>query len=88
MPRSVPPPDWVIARRRAIGDRIRAARRAAGYTQEQIALRIPMDRATYIRIEQGHSAALVDSLILIADAIGVPLSDLVREEGPPASGSP
>lgn len=80
MPRSVPPPAWVIARRRAIGDRIRAARSAAGYTQEQIALRIGMDRATYNRIEQGHSAALVDSLILIADAIGVPLSDLVREE--------
>ncbi|MFD8404683.1 helix-turn-helix domain-containing protein [Streptomyces anulatus] len=88
MPRSVPPPDWVIARRRAIGDRIRAARLAAGYTQEQVALRIGMDRATYNRIEQGHAAALVDSLILIADAIGVPLSDLVREEGPPASGSP
>ncbi|WP_097921722.1 helix-turn-helix domain-containing protein [Streptomyces sp. wa1063] len=81
MPRSVPPPAWVIARRRAIGDRIRAARLAAGYTQEQVALRIPMDRATYIRIEQGHSAALVDSLILIADAIGTPLSDLVRDEG-------
>ncbi|NUS76727.1 MAG: helix-turn-helix transcriptional regulator [Streptomyces sp.] len=80
MPRSVPPPAWVIARRRAIGDRIRAARSAAGYTQEQIALRIGMDRATYNRIEQGHSAALVDSLILIADAIGVLLSDLVREE--------
>ncbi|MDW4900689.1 helix-turn-helix domain-containing protein [Streptomyces californicus] len=78
MPRSVPPPAWVIARRRAIGDRIRAARLAAGYTQEQIALRIPMDRATYIRIEQGHSAALVDSLILIADAIGVPLAELVE----------
>lgn len=83
MPRSVPPPDWVIARRRAIGARIRAARLAAEYTQEQVALRIEMDRATYNRIEQGHSAALVDSLILIADAIGVPLSDLVCEERPP-----
>lgn len=78
MPRSVPPPAWVLTRRRAIGDHIRTARLAAGLTQEQVALRIGMDRATYNRIEQGHSAALVDSLILIADAIGVPLSDLVR----------
>ncbi|WP_432147980.1 helix-turn-helix domain-containing protein [Streptomyces sp. bgisy029] len=78
MPRSVPPPDWVIARRRSIGCRIRAAREATGRTQEQIALSIGMDRATYNRIEQGHSAALVDSLILIADAIGVPLSELVE----------
>ncbi|MGW9299443.1 helix-turn-helix domain-containing protein [Streptomyces cyaneofuscatus] len=83
MPRSKPPPAWVIARRRAIGDRIRAARQEAKLTQEQVALRIPMDRATYNRIEQGHVAALVDSLILIADAIGVPLSDLVREEERP-----
>ncbi|MFH9368053.1 helix-turn-helix domain-containing protein [Streptomyces anulatus] len=88
MPRSVLPPDWVIARRRAIGDRIRAARKGAGLTQEQVALRVPMDRATYNRIEMGHAAALLDSLILIADAIGVPLSELVREEGPPAPGSP
>ncbi|MEU2402836.1 helix-turn-helix transcriptional regulator [Streptomyces rubiginosohelvolus] len=87
MPRSVPPPTWVITRRRAIGDRIRAARRAADLTQEQVALRVPMDRATYNRIEQGHAAALVDSLILIADVIGVPLSDLVRED-PPAPASP
>lgn len=78
MPRSVPPPAWVIARRRAIGDRIRAARLAAEYTQEQVALRIEMDRATYNRIEQGHAAALIDSLIRIADAIGVPLSELVE----------
>ncbi|MFI9621515.1 helix-turn-helix domain-containing protein [[Kitasatospora] papulosa] len=78
MPRSVPPPDWVLTRRRAIGDHIRTARLAAGLTQEQVALRIGMDRATYNRIEQGHSAALLDSLIRIADAIGVPLSDLVR----------
>ena len=78
MPRAVPPPDWVLTRRRAIGDHIRTARLTAGLTQEQVALRIGMDRATYNRIEQGHSAALLDSLIRIADAIGVPLSDLVR----------
>ncbi|MFG2670870.1 helix-turn-helix domain-containing protein [Streptomyces sp. NPDC048445] len=79
MPRSVPPPDWVLTRRRAIGDRIRAERLAAKLTQQQVAERIDMDRATYNRVEQGHSAFLIDSLILIAGAIGVPLADLVRE---------
>lgn len=78
MPRSVPPPAWVLTRRRAIGDRIRTARQTAGLTQQQVAERIDMDRATYNRIEQGHAAALIDSLIRIADAIGVPLADLVR----------
>ncbi|MEU5974968.1 helix-turn-helix transcriptional regulator [Streptomyces sp. NPDC047315] len=78
MPRSTPPPAWVIDRRRAIGDQIRAARLHRDLTQERVALTTGMDRATYNRIEQGHSSALLDSLILIADAIGVPLEDLVR----------
>ncbi|XMN09285.1 helix-turn-helix domain-containing protein [Streptomyces griseobrunneus] len=78
MPRSVPPPDWVIARRRAIGDRIRAARRTAGLTQQHVAESIGMDRANYVNIEQGHIAPLIDSLIRIADAIDVPLSELVE----------
>ncbi|MEV6313346.1 helix-turn-helix transcriptional regulator [Streptomyces sp. NPDC051840] len=84
MPRSVPPPAWVLTRRRATGDRIRTARQVAGLTQEQVALRIDMDRATYNRIEQGHSSPLLDSLIRIADAIGVDLADLVRTD-PPAT---
>lgn len=78
MPRSTPPPEWVLARRRQIGDQIRAARLRANLTQEQVAHAIPMDRATYNRIEQGHSAATLDTLLLIAHVIGVPLADLVR----------
>jgi len=80
VPRSVPPPDHVLARRRAAGDRIRAARLAAGLTQQAVAERTGMDRATYNRIEQGHSSPLLDSLFLISDAIGTPLADLMREE--------
>lgn len=79
MPRSEPPPDWVLTRRRAIGERIRTVRVAARLTQQQVAERIDMDRATYNRIEQGHAAALLDSLILIAAALDIPLSYLVRE---------
>ncbi len=71
-------PAWVLTRRRAIGDQIRAARLHANLTQEAVAAQAGMDRATYNRIEQGHASALLDSLLLIADAIGVPLADLVR----------
>ncbi|MFG2409272.1 helix-turn-helix domain-containing protein [Streptomyces brevispora] len=35
--------------------------------------------ATISEIEQGHRAALIDSLIRIADTIGVDLTDLVRQ---------
>ncbi|MDV9194299.1 helix-turn-helix domain-containing protein [Streptomyces sp. Wh19] len=73
------PPDRVLARRRAIGDRIRSARVHANLTQEAISLRTDIRIATISEIEQGRRAALIDTLIVIADAIGVPLADLVRE---------
>lgn len=81
---SVPPPDWVLDRRRVIGDQIRDARRGAGLTQEKLAELAGMDRQSINRIEQGHQAALIDNLIRIADALNVPLSELVRD-GPAAA---
>jgi transcriptional regulator with XRE-family HTH domain len=79
VPRSIPPPDHVLARRRRIGAQIRAARLEQELTQEAVALAIQMDRATYVRIEQGQASPLLDSLIRISDALGVPLSHLVRD---------
>lgn len=78
MPRSAPPPDWVLDLRHRVGDQIRAARLAANLTQETVAHAIPMDRASYNRIEQGHASPTLDTLHLIAHVIGVPLSELVR----------
>ncbi|AZM93333.1 XRE family transcriptional regulator [Streptomyces sp. W1SF4] len=73
-------PESVLARRRRIGEQIRAARLERNLTQERVAERANgMDRATYVNIERGKSSPLLDSLILIADAIGVPLSYLVRD---------
>ena len=80
MPRLPPPTERVAARRRAIGEQIRAARLHANLTQETVSLQVDMTLAAYNRIEQGHSSALLDTLIRIADAIGVPLAELVREE--------
>ncbi|MET9804011.1 helix-turn-helix transcriptional regulator [Streptomyces sp. NPDC006368] len=78
MPRSTPPPDHVLATRPQIGEQIRAARLHGNLTQESVANRIGLDRPSYNRIEQGHQSASLDALDLIADAIGVPLADLVR----------
>ncbi|MFD3517688.1 helix-turn-helix domain-containing protein [Streptomyces sp. NPDC058657] len=77
MPRT-DPPEWVLTRRRAIGEAIRQARRGAGLTQEQVALRIGIERHNLSSIEMGHVGARLDTLLLIADAIGVPLAELVR----------
>lgn len=73
------PSERVLARRRAIGAQIQAARARAGLTQEAVSLRTEIRIATISEIETGYRAARLDSLILIADAIGVDLADLVRE---------
>lgn len=72
------PPDKVLARRRAIGVRIRETRRARKLSQEKLAELAGMDRQAVNRIEMGHQAALIDNLIRIAHALDVPLADLVR----------
>jgi transcriptional regulator with XRE-family HTH domain len=75
---SAPPPDWVLARRRAIGLHIRAARLHAKLSQEKLAELAGLDRVAINRIENGHQAVIIDNLIRIADALNVPLADLVR----------
>lgn len=77
---SPPPDEEISARRRAIGDQIRAARIYANLTQETVAHRAGITLANYNRIEQAHAAAGIDSLIRIAHALGVPLAHLVRDE--------
>ncbi|RPE40291.1 DNA-binding XRE family transcriptional regulator [Streptomyces sp. Ag109_O5-1] len=75
---SDPLPDWVLTRRQAIGDAIRAARESCKISQEQLAELVDVDRKTINRIEQGAHATSIDRLLLIADALNVPLADLVR----------
>lgn len=73
------PDKRVHSRRRAIAEHIRSARLHANLSQEQVALRAGIRIATYSNIEQGHSSPRLDTLIRIADAIGVPLAQLVHE---------
>lgn len=75
---SAPPPDWVLTRRRAIGARIRDARIHVNLSQEKLADRAGMDRQAINRIEQGHQSPILDNLLRIADALGVPLAELVK----------
>lgn len=73
------PPDWVLARRRAIGARVRAARTDAGLTQEALGERVGIDHKTVHRIEYATSDPSLSVLLGIARAAGVTLADLVRE---------
>jgi transcriptional regulator with XRE-family HTH domain len=78
VPRPTQPDDRVLTRRREVGEQIRRVRERHNLTQLDVCGRSGLDVATYSRIEQGHSSPLLDTLIRIADAIGCPLSDLVR----------
>ncbi|MFE2448315.1 helix-turn-helix domain-containing protein [Streptomyces melanosporofaciens] len=59
---SAPPPDWTLARRRAVGDRIRELRTWRNLTQEKLAEKCDMDRRSVNRIEQGYQAPGLDTL--------------------------
>lgn len=74
-----PIPERVLARRRAIGVQIRQAREHLGLTQERLAERADLDRVTIVRIETGVTSPRLDHLLMIADAVRVPLSVLVRD---------
>lgn len=70
--------DWVLTRRQAIGTRIREVRLHANLTQEALANLMGIDRPSIVEIEQGQRNMTIDTLIRIADALNVPLADLVR----------
>ncbi|MEU0220447.1 helix-turn-helix transcriptional regulator [Streptomyces sp. NPDC006265] len=71
-------PDWVFARRRVIGDRIRVIRRRADLSQVQLGERVGLDHKTIHRYETAQRAPSLNELLLIADALRIPLADLVR----------
>ncbi|MFE9448245.1 helix-turn-helix domain-containing protein [Streptomyces sp. NPDC006739] len=73
-----PIPDWVPHRRQQIGLQIRAARRTARLSQIQLGDRIGRDHKTISRWENALTAPDLTDLLLVADALNVPLADLVR----------
>jgi transcriptional regulator with XRE-family HTH domain len=71
-------PDWVPARRREIGERLRAARHEANLTQLQLGQLVGRDHRTIHRWEYGERVPNLDDLLLLAHALDMPLADLVR----------
>jgi transcriptional regulator with XRE-family HTH domain len=78
VPRPTAPDERVLARRREVGIQIRRVRELHNLTQHDVCGRSGIDIAVLSRIEQGHSSPLLDTLIRVANAIGVPLAELVR----------
>lgn len=74
------PPDdaWLLRERQRIGKCIRDARMDRNLTQERVFLAASMNRAYYQQIEAGTANPTLDTLLRIAQAIGVTISDLLH----------
>lgn len=71
-------PDWVLARRRQIGERLRAARLHANLTQQELGERIGRNHRTIHRWEYAQRVPNLEDLLLLAAALDTQLADLVR----------
>lgn len=70
-------PEWILAARRAVGDRIRDTRIWRNLTQEKLAELTGIDRSTIQRIERGYSDAKVSQLLRIARALDIHVTELL-----------
>jgi transcriptional regulator with XRE-family HTH domain len=73
-------PDWVHARRRQLGERIRLRRRELHLSQSALGERVGRDHKTIHRWETAATGMSVNDLLLLAAALGVPVEQLVVEE--------
>ncbi|KQV28622.1 helix-turn-helix domain-containing protein [Massilia sp. Root335] len=62
----------------AIGEAIRLRREVLGLSQEEVALRSEVDRSYLGRIERGDNNAAVLTLVKIAGALNLALSELLQ----------
>ncbi|QCW27548.1 helix-turn-helix domain-containing protein [Lysobacter enzymogenes] len=60
----------------AVGARIREVRKQRGYSQDDLAYGVPMDRAYIGLIENGKSAASIITLVKLAIALECEVGDL------------
>lgn len=74
MPRDLP--QWTLDRRRELGHRIADLRGRARLSQEAFAEKAFLDRRTLQRIEAGESDPPYSSLLLIAKAFDITVSEL------------
>lgn len=63
-----------------VGERIRAIRKARGFTLERLALAIDSDTGNLSRLERGKQGYSEELVRKIAKVLGVPVTDFFIEE--------
>lgn len=64
-----------------VGARIKSLREAAGLSQNELARRAGVSQSGLSYIESGEKSPSVDTLLRIADALGVTVSELLNAQG-------
>jgi DNA-binding XRE family transcriptional regulator len=70
------------AGRAALGERLRRLRKAARLTQEELASAAGVECLTVGRIESGDDSPRYETIVTVADALGVDPTDLLVEPAP------
>lgn len=65
---------------KALGDRLKARRDSAHLNQADVASLVGLSRASISNIENGRQPVTLQTLLLLAQALHVPLKDLVPDE--------
>jgi DNA-binding XRE family transcriptional regulator len=68
--------------RARLGERIRQLRQRAGWTQEELAERAGIGRVTLSRLEGGDRSPRYRTLVALAKALGVSVTDLLVDRAP------
>jgi transcriptional regulator with XRE-family HTH domain len=63
--------------RQLLGEAVRAERKRVHYSQERLAEKAGLSTVFISRVERGKESPSVDSLVKIAGALGLRVSDLV-----------
>lgn len=84
MPTDPPLPDWVLPRRQALGRHIARQRHARRMTVDDVAEATGLNRKSVIHAENATVVPSLVTLLLIADALGVSVAELL-DDGPAAA---
>lgn len=84
MPTDPPAPEWVLPRRQQLGRHVARLRADRGLVVDDVASVTGLDRKTVMATEGGRNVPTLDTLLLIADALGVSVSELL-DDGPAAA---
>jgi transcriptional regulator with XRE-family HTH domain len=63
-----------------IGERIRKIREARGLSQKEVATIIKMDQSQYSKLEKDKTDPSVSTLVKVAKALGIELSELFAQD--------